>query len=74
MLGAQMSRSEQRKAVKDREMGIAEIATYTLGETVEYPPYDATRTFYRNSGFRIYKRSATDNPGCPEEIWISKKV
>jgi len=25
-------------------------------------------------GFRVYQRSATDNPGCPEEIRIRKEV
>jgi GNAT superfamily N-acetyltransferase len=57
-----------------RERGIAELATYTLGDSVDYAPYAATRAFYFTQGFTIYQRSQTDNPGCPEEIRIKKKV
>ena len=57
-----------------RELQIDEIATYTLGEEVDYQPYETTRQFYWKHGFKVYKRSRTDNPGCPEEIWISKPV
>lgn len=53
-------------------LGIKEIATYTLGEGVNYPPYEATRRFYRARGFQVYQRSQTDNPGCPEEIRLKK--
>ena len=53
---------------KARELGVDELATYTLGESVAYPPYEATRSFYWKHGFKVYKRSKTDNPGCPEEI------
>lgn len=59
---------------KAREMGIDELATYTLGASVTYQPYEETRNFYWKHGFKVYKRSRTDNPGCPEEIWISKQV
>ena len=59
---------------KARELQIDELATYTLGESVAYQPYELTRRFYRKHGFTVYKRSRTDNPGCPEEIWISKQV
>lgn len=57
-----------------RELGISEIATYTLGEGVDYPPYEQTRSFYFKFGFRVYQRSITDNPSCPEEIRISKRI
>ncbi|MDE2845898.1 MAG: GNAT family N-acetyltransferase [Gemmatimonadota bacterium] len=57
-----------------RELQIDELATYTLGEGVEYQPYESTRRFYWKHGFKVYKRSRTDNPGCPEEIWISKQI
>ena len=59
---------------KARELGIAELATYTLGDSVEYQPYDLTRRFYWKYGFTVYKRARTDNLGCPEEIWMSKPV
>jgi GNAT superfamily N-acetyltransferase len=57
-----------------RERGIPELATYTLGDSVDYEPYEATRSFYFAEGFSIYQRSQTDNPGCPEEIKIKKKI
>jgi len=57
-----------------RERGIAVLATYTLGEAVEYEPYDATRAFYFAHRFSIYQRSQTDNPACPEEIKLKKLV
>ena len=57
-----------------RETGIDEIATCTLGDGVDYAPYEQTRSFYFKNGFRVYQRNRTDNPGCPEEIRISKKI
>lgn len=60
--------------MKARELKIDELATYTLGDSVDYEPYDLTRNFYWKRGFSVYKRSKTDNSGCPEEIWISKRV
>ena len=56
------------------ELGIGEIATYTLGDGVDYAPYEQTRKFYFKNGFEVYQRSQTDNPGCPEEIRIKKRV
>jgi hypothetical protein len=53
---------------------LAEIATYTLGDGVEVEPYEATRQFYFKPGSTIYQRNTTDNPGCPEEIWIKKGI
>jgi GNAT superfamily N-acetyltransferase len=57
-----------------RERGISELATYTLGDGVDYEPYDHTRAFYFAEGFSIYQRSQTDNPSIPEEIKIKKQV
>jgi len=57
-----------------KQKGIEELATYTLGDSVEYLPYDSTRAFYYSLGFEIYQRSQTDNPGCPEEIKLKKRV
>ena len=53
---------------------IAEISTHTLGGGVDYKPYERTRQFYLSQGFKIYQTSKTDNPGCPEEIKIKKKI
>ncbi len=57
-----------------RRHGIEEIATYTLGDAVEYEPYEATRGFYFRQGFEVYQRNTTDNPGCPEEIKLKKTI
>ena len=57
-----------------RLIGLDELATYTLGDSVDYAPYVATRAFYASQGFTIYQRSATDNPSCPEEIRLKKVV
>ncbi len=57
-----------------RRHGIEEIATVTLGATVDYEPYEATRRFYFRKGFEVYQRNTTDNPGCPEEIKLKKTI
>ena len=57
-----------------REMGVREVATYTLGDSVDYEPYARTRQFYFANGFQIYQRNQTDNEGCPEEIKITKNL
>lgn len=64
------------RAVVERAaaLGIPEVGTYTLGDSVEYLPYERTRSFYYKNGFRVYKRSTTDDPGCPEEIWLTRNV
>lgn len=55
-------------------MGLAELATHTLGDSVDYPPYARTRAFYAKQGFVIRQRNQTDNPGCPEELLLTKPV
>jgi GNAT superfamily N-acetyltransferase len=57
-----------------RHLGLEELATHTLGDGVNYPPYEQTRRFYYRNGFSVYQRSRTDNPSCPEEIRIRKRV
>jgi GNAT superfamily N-acetyltransferase len=68
--------SQLIKAAEDfsRQKGIDELAVYTLGDSVDYEPYESTRAFYLKHGFTIYQRSQTDNPGCPEEIKLKKYV
>jgi GNAT superfamily N-acetyltransferase len=56
------------------DMGIQEVATYTLGDGVDYEPYARTRQFYFANGFQVYQRSQTDNEGCPEEIKLAKRI
>jgi len=57
-----------------RSHGLDEIATYTLGDGVDYKPYELTRDFYFKRGFKVYQKNKTDNPGCPEEIKIKKQI
>jgi GNAT superfamily N-acetyltransferase len=57
-----------------KQRSLTELATYTLGDGVDYKPYEATRQFYFRRGFTIYQRNKTDNPGCPEEIKIKKLI
>ena len=70
-IGSQLIAAAEMRA---RDIGIDELATYTLGDSVEYQPYEETRCFYWKCGFSVYERAQTDNPGCPEEIWISKPI
>jgi GNAT superfamily N-acetyltransferase len=57
-----------------RQHGMTEIATYTVGDGVDYEPYEATRAFYFRRGFTVYQRNNTDNPDCPEEIKLKKRI
>ncbi len=57
-----------------RERGLTELATSTLGDKVDYEPYEATRRFYFSRGFAVYQRNTTDNPSCPEDIKIKKEI
>jgi GNAT superfamily N-acetyltransferase len=57
-----------------RHMGVQALATYTLGDGVDYEPYERTRQFYFAQGFHVYQRSQTDNDGCPEEIKLAKRI
>ncbi len=70
-IGTLLIQRAEREAIA---LGIAELATYTLSDSVPYAPYEPTRAFYFKNGFHVFARKRTDNPGCPEELWISKKV
>ncbi len=48
------------------------IQVYTLSDSVPYAPYEATRLFYFHNGFTEYRRIKTDNPSCPEELYLRK--
>jgi ribosomal protein S18 acetylase RimI-like enzyme len=67
---ALMARAEERA----RELGIDTLAVYTLGEGVDYEPYERTRQFYFKHGFRITRRSQTDSESCPELVDLAKKL
>ncbi len=53
---------------------IATLQVYTLGDGVDYKPYEQTRYFYRKMGFKNYRVETTDNPECPESLTLRKKL
>ncbi len=54
--------------------GIIEVLVETLGESVDYEPYERTRAFYRAAGFRDLKSVMTGNPGMPESLTLQKRL
>ena len=63
---------EFEKIMKAKEINTLQVKT--LGESVTYPPYDRTRSFYRKVGFTKHRSEFTENPGCPEELILRKKI
>jgi GNAT superfamily N-acetyltransferase len=57
-----------------RDLGLDTLTVATLGDSVDFEPYERTRRFYFKNGFRVTRRLRTDNPSCPEMIELSKKV
>lgn len=57
-----------------REAGVTELQVETLGDSVDYEPYERTRAFYRTNGFRDFKRVMTDNPSMPESLTLRKSL
>jgi len=57
-----------------RSSGATEVQVETLGESVDYEPYERTRAFYRAAGFRFLRSEMTDNPGMPESLWLHKPL
>lgn len=55
-----------------RQSGVTKLQVDTLGESVEYEPYDRTRSFYRSVGFTDLKSVMLDNPGMPEMLTLEK--
>ncbi|MCP3974708.1 MAG: GNAT family N-acetyltransferase [bacterium] len=45
-----------------------------LGESIDYEPYERTRTFYRSVGFRDLRSVTLDNPGMPEMLTLQKRI
>jgi ribosomal protein S18 acetylase RimI-like enzyme len=49
--------------------GITEVFVSTLGDSVDYPPYEKTRGFYSAIGFKDFQRlKHPDNPAYEEEL------
>lgn len=57
-----------------RDSGVTEVQVETLGDSVDYEPYERTRAFYRAAGYRDFKRVMTDNPGMPESLTLRKSL
>jgi ribosomal protein S18 acetylase RimI-like enzyme len=57
-----------------RASGAGELRVDTLGDSVDYEPYERTRAFYRGSGFRDLKSVMTDDPGMPESLTLHKRL
>ena len=55
-----------------RQAGIEELYVGTLGDSVDYKPYVATRAFYRALGFKDWRRTVQDNWECPELLELVK--
>jgi GNAT superfamily N-acetyltransferase len=56
------------------EWDLEEMSVMTLGDSVDYAPYESTRRFYLANGFELFQRNLTDNPGCPEEWKMLKRL
>jgi len=63
---------EFEKEMKKNEIDILQVKT--LGESVDYAPYERTRSYYRKMGFKKHCTEITDNPECPEELILRKKT
>ena len=63
---------EFEKIMKELTINILQVKT--LGESIDYPPYDRSRGFYQKVGFESHRSEFTDNPGCPEELILRKRI
>lgn len=57
-----------------RAAAIEELYVGTLGDSVDYRPYVATRAFYRALGFKDWRRTRQDNWECPELLELVKHL
>jgi GNAT superfamily N-acetyltransferase len=53
---------------------ISNIQVYTLGDSVDYKPYEQKRNFYYKNGFKEYSRIKTSNKSCPKELFLRKNL
>jgi len=63
---------EFEKIMKQNKINTLQVKT--LGESVFYKPYNRTRSFYKKVGFTKHRSEFTENPGCPEELILRKKL
>ncbi len=63
---------EFERIMKDSEVKMLQVKT--LGESVDYPPYEMTRKYYIKMGFKKHRTEISENPGCPEELILRKNI
>lgn len=54
--------------------GIILLKVNTLGDSVEYGPYESTRAFYRSLGFKECQRIQQDSLDCPELLILARDL
>lgn len=64
----------ERLCTQLKRDGVREMQVCTLGDSVEYEPYERTRAFYRALGFRDLSRVMQDNPECPELLTLKRDL
>ena len=57
-----------------REAGATEVRVSTLGDSVDYPPYERTRAFYLKTGFTEFKRKRHNRESMPEELILRRLI
>lgn len=63
---------EFERIMKEHEINTLQVKT--LGESVDYPPYNRSRNFYKKMGFKKHRSEITNNPECPEELILRKLI
>lgn len=54
--------------------GVQAVQVETLGDAVDYEPYDRTRAFYRALGYVDFRRDRTGDPECEELLTLRKPL
>lgn len=58
-----------------KRANVTEIQVHTLGDSVDYAPYEKTRLFYRSFGFKDFKTiSNPENPAYEEELILRLEI
>ncbi|MFI5201684.1 MAG: GNAT family N-acetyltransferase [Candidatus Kapaibacterium sp.] len=57
-----------------RAANALEVRVSTLGDSVEYEPYERTRAFYLKHGFIEHQRILHDSESMPEELILRRTI
>jgi N-acetylglutamate synthase-like GNAT family acetyltransferase len=64
-----------KRMIEDvRNKDVKEIRVSTLGDSVDYPPYERTRAFYWKHGFVEHKRIKHNRESMPEELILKLTI